>query len=248
MKNNIDLLKKLSWVNDVELKITLDYQLSESIDIVRGAISKTTIYNSIKYPAVYLDQNTYGVLACYSNNIKVQAIMNLEYYYVYGFGYDDGTVYAFSGEGEKNLKALGFETLKIPYACDYFSIMHNSLINELQDLTEVRVNADNLRNACASLSQSDIVFSEKSNDVLTFLWSIIEGIRFGMVSDEILKTIKGGDSNMNYSRFLDIARNWSNLSTYCAKAAIRINQIAVYDLNRIQRAPRAHLHTREEAI
>lgn len=56
MKNNIELFKKYSTINDNLLEVDLSANLfQDSYKNIRQILSKEYIYNKISYPAVYFD-------------------------------------------------------------------------------------------------------------------------------------------------------------------------------------------------
>ncbi|MBV1924834.1 MAG: hypothetical protein KUG68_12490 [Flavobacteriaceae bacterium] len=233
--DNTSLFDSISTINGVKLEITLDENFKKSLNSFRGLTSEPRILNGITYPSVYLTDSDYGGLTIqFGKGQELRLIMNLEYYYVYGFFLDDSKVYAFSGEGVEALDALGFETETIPYGDSYTDIKGQLTTDEFYALTDGVVEFSQIINALTEITDTSIPFSKKPTSILIAFWSLVEGIRFEAISDVVDNLIQDKPNDYVYNYFYYLAEIWAKL---CVIAAYEKNlnpEVAVYDLHQIQ--------------
>ena len=190
--------------------------------------------NKIDYPVVYLSDTDYGGLTItYNSNEKIHLIVNLQFYYVYGFYYENGDVYAFQGESEQGLTDLGFDCITIPYGDGYYDIKKVLGDDKFDDLLNTEVTLYEIFSSLNSIGDTVIPFTEKSRALLVTLWTMAEGIRFEAISDVIRDLLDQEYEDAKFSKFYDLAEIWSELCVKAADAKTLNPDIAVYDLDRI---------------
>jgi hypothetical protein len=229
--NNSSTFKKLSTFEGQELEINLDESFDASYDAFRKATSKIRKINDTDYRAVYLPSTTYGGLTInFENGQKLQLIMNLEFYYVYGFLIGD-TAYGFEGEGAIGLKSQGFDVTLIPYGDSYTDIRAQSTAEGFPDVSTKRVKLSLLYKSMENIINPDISFKLKSNDILVTFWSLVEGIRFSRISNTIDDLLNNHPTTDIYDNFYQLAENWKNLSVAAADKSTYNPVLAVYELD-----------------
>ncbi len=237
---NTALFKKLSNFQGQSLEINLNSDFDASMDAFRSVTSRMRRINGQNYPAVYLTDSDYGGLTFnFGRGRKLQLIMNLEFYYVYGFLI--GTkVYGFQGEATAGLESLGFTVTPISYGDSYTDIQEQSVKEGLPDVKTKKVRLSTLLQSMSNIINPSISFDLKSNDILVTFWSLIEGIRFAKISNTIEDLLVEHPVNAIYDEFYKLAENWANLSVDAANKGVLNPAIAVYELHRI------HRHTGEQ--
>ena len=217
------------------LKIELDDNFESSLKKFRNLTSRIRTINKINYPAVYLSDADYGGLQIkYGSGSQLSLIVNLEFYYVYGFFLDDEKVYAFKGEAEEALSKFGFSTETIPYGDGYFDIKNELSEEEFYALLNTNVELNQIISGLDQLADTSIAFEKKAKSVLTVFWSLVEGIRFDGISNVVWNLIQNQPNvNVQYCIFYDLAEVWSDLCVKAVKVKIKNPSIAVYDLDRI---------------
>lgn len=237
MDNNT-LFNSISTWKDIELVIDLDnYQ--ESLDSFRKATSKIRTLNSIDYRVVYLEKKDFaGLTIKYDQGKELKLIINLQYYYVYGFLLNDGKVYAYTDDNPqddcyKALTDLGFSCKKIPYGDAYYDISDPIGYDIFNKLKQTKVSHQLLINALNELADANIPFYKKNESILIVFWSLIEGIRFAGISNIVSDLIQGQHPDFIYDYFYELAEIWAKLSLITAYEKTLNPDIAVYDLNRI---------------
>lgn len=233
--DNTTLFNSMATRNGVKLAITLDENFKDSLGTFRGLTSKPRTLNGISYPSVYLTDSDYGGLTIlYGNGLEMRLIVNLEFYYVYGFFLDDSKVYAFTGEANDALTSLGFETEVIPYGDGYYDIKAVLTTDEFYALTDTVIEFSQITDALTQIIDTSIPFTDKATSILIAFWSLVEGIRFEAISDVVDDVIQNKPNDYVYNYFYYLAEIWAKL---CVIAAYKKNmnpEIAVYDLHQIK--------------
>ena len=228
---NKSLFESLSTFGNQKLELKLDADFDSSYDAFRKVTSKVRKINNMNYIATYLPSTAYGGLTIhFGKNKKLQLIVNLEFYYVYGFFIGDA-VYAFQGEATEGLKGLGFDVTGIPYEDGYTDIRNQSTKMGLPDVTTKRVKLSLLYQSMENLINPAISFELKSNDILVTFWSLVEGIRFAEISNTIDDTLNEQPTSLIYNDFYYLAKNWKNLSVAAADRRVYNPVLAVYELD-----------------
>ncbi|WP_299683549.1 ribosome-inactivating family protein [uncultured Dokdonia sp.] len=235
MASNTDIFKSISTLHGETLEIQLNENFQCSLDGFRKATSRIRYINNEAYPAIYLLASDFGGLTItFGDNKKLQLIINLEFYYVYGFliGND---VYGFQGEGISGLEKLGFDVTPISYGDGYSDIRRQSQKEHLPDVTTMNVRLSTLLTSMENIINPDISFDQKSNDILVTFWSLVEGIRFAKISNTIEDLIENQPVSAIYDDFYKLAVIWAKLSVTAADKGVLNPDIAVYELHRIHR-------------
>lgn len=229
--NNKSIFESLNTFNGQQLELNLDASFDTSNDAFRKATSEIkTIYDQM-YRATYLPETAYGGLIInFGKGQKLQLIMNLEFYYVYGFLIGD-TVHGFEGEAAEGLKSLGFTIVPIPYGDGYSDIREQSTKEGLPDVTTKRVKLSLLHQSMENIINPAISFELKSNDILVTFWSLVEGIRFAWISNIIDDLLNSESTTAIYNDFYHLAQNWKNLSVAAADSRAHNPVLAVYELD-----------------
>lgn len=234
LTKNEALFNKISTISEESLTISLDHNFTNSLDRFRELTSRIRTLNNINYPVVYLSDEDYGGLTITYNSIgKLRLIVNLQFYYVYGFYLDDGNVYAFEGDSEQALTDFGFECTTIPYGDGYFDIKKILGESAFNDLLDTDVTLYEIVSSLNQVADIDIPFAYKSRALLITLWSMVEGIRFAGISNVVLKLLDQQYEHTTFSTFYNLAEVWSELCDKAAKDNTLNPDIAVYDLDRI---------------
>ena len=232
--DNTTLFDSMATINGVKLEFSLDENFKDSLNTFRGLTSEPITLNGITYPSVYLTDSDYGGLTIlFGNGQELRLIVNLEYYYVYGFFLDDFKVYAFSGEAVEALDALGYDTVTIPYGDSYTDIKGQLTDNEFYALTDGVVEFSQITDALTEITDTTIPFSDKPTSILIAFWSLVEGIRFEAISDVVDNLIQNNPNDYVYNYFYYLAEIWAKL---CVIASYEKNlnpEIAVYDLHQV---------------
>jgi hypothetical protein len=235
MASNTSIFNTLATLQGEKLEICLDTNFSASLHIFRSLTSRIRYVNNEAYPVVYLSASDFGGLTItFGDNKKLQLIVNLEFYYVYGFliGND---VYGFQGEGIDGLEKLGFTVTPISYGDGYSAIRQQSHKEGLPDVTTMKVRLSTLLTSMENILNPAISFDQKSNDILITFWSLIEGIRFAKISNTIEDLLENQPVNDVYDDFYKLAVIWAKLSVTAADKGVLNPDIAVYELHRIHR-------------
>ena len=232
---NQELFQSISEIDGRKLIISLDKNFDSTLTEFRSLTSEPRTINGITYPAVYLSSKDFGGLTVqYNETQSFQMLVNLQFYYVYGFYMSDGTVYAFQDDPEKELQKLGFETTTIPYGDGYYDIKRELGQGEFDALLDTKVSFNAINSALDEVNDQSISFTDKARSLLIVLWSLVEGIRFEGISSVVHSLITNDEhEESTYSKFYDLAEKWSKL---CVKAVNenKMNpDIAVYDLDRV---------------
>ena len=232
--DNENLFDSISKRDGVELVIDLDNNFQDDLEAFRKETSKSRTLNGIDYPSVYLTENDYGGLRIlFDNGKELRLIINLEFYYVYGFFLDDNNVYAFKGVSEDALKKFGFETITIPYSDGYFDIKEELTDDEFNDLLSTTVEFSQITTALNQIVDATIPFTKKAKSILVVFWSLVEGIRFAGISNVVGGLIQGNPSDYIYDYFYELAEIWAKLSVITVYDKNLNPDIAVYELHRI---------------
>ena len=237
--NNIDLFTTISQRNGVNLIISFDANFQKNLDAFRNATSNPRTLNGIDYPAVYLTDNDYGGLTIqYNTNKCLRLIVNLEFYYVYGFFLDDGNVYAFTDSNPEDncyqlLTDFGFTCTKIPYGDSYTDISRQLKNDRFYDLQQTTVKLAQITTALDTICDTSINFEDKAESILVAFWSLVEGIRFAGISNVVNNLIQEKPSDFIYDYFYELAEIWARISLIAAYEKTKNPDIAVYDLHRI---------------
>lgn len=199
----------------------------------RDATSQDFKYNDYEYPAVYLSSNDYAYLNIQSNGTQLTLIINLQYYYVYGFVID-GQNFAYKGEAYEALTSAGFDIPKaniIPYGDAYYDIGTDEQIDAV---CQENVSLEVLQQAIANVADLNIAWTDKNEDLLRMFWCLVEGIRFSGISDVVDKLVTGDSYNVTFAYFYYMAERWAKLSLGNAYEGKGDSSIAVYELNRLK--------------
>lgn len=233
---NLELFKKISKLKNIPLAIHLSSEnYVDDLTDFRKVTSKSFVYNDVTYPVVYLTSSDYGGLTFFHPTLgKLRLVVNLEFYYVYGIFFGD-ELYAFKGEAYEALEQFGFYPKEIPYGDAYFDIDSGIPKQELQDLKNTVVSKEMLFNSYENLLNYNISFDDKRKDFLIVFWSLIEGIRFEYISNAVSSTLGSGNATkITYQDFFNLAEQWADLCVAAAKAGKYNQDIAVYDLHRLE--------------
>ncbi len=213
-------------------------QFLDDYSVFRSATSQNFKYNGNDYPAVYLDSDQYAYLNIISKQdenepVELTLIVNLEFYYVYGFKIDY-QYFAYEGEAFEALNEAGFnipESNKIPYGDAYYEIgTDEQIYNVGQETVSLKAIQDSL----ARIVDLDIAWTSKNEDLLRAFWSLVEGIRFSEISDTVHTLISGEPFNTTFAYFYYMAERWAELSVGAAYSSKMDKSIAVYELHRLE--------------
>ena len=235
MTSNSELFKNITTLNGVSLEESIDGQFNASLTAFRGVTSKPYQYNGQTYPAVYLSDNSYGGLVIhFGDGETLSLIMNLEFYYVYGFFYR-GTVYAFKDEAYEGLSQFGFDCcIQMSFGDSYTEIQQTLGWEKADALRAEQATLTKLTNSLKALADQSIAFQDKCAELLIVFWSLVEGIRFAAISNSVNDQINGTGTGDTYQTYHDLAEKWADLSVDAAKKGILNPAIAVYELHRIE--------------
>ncbi len=233
--DNSAIFNKIATFQGQKLEINLDNSFNTSLDSFRKVTSRIRNINNQNYRAVYLSESDFGGLTInFGKGKKLQLIINLEFYYVFGFLIND-EVYGFQGEGITGLEKIGFKVTPISYGDGYSDIRAQSDKEHLPDITTKKVRLSTLLNSMNNLIDPNISFDLKSNDILVTFWSLVEGIRFAKISNTIEDLLEGQTTSVVYDEFYSLAVIWAKLSVAAAEKGVLNPDIAVYELHRIHR-------------
>ncbi len=234
METNSALFNRISKIKGHSLYLSLDENFKSEINSFRKLTSRIRRLNDIDYPVVYLSCNDYGGLTISHGNTKLRLIVNLQFYYVFGFYLDDGKVYAFSGSSEGELTNFGFDCETIPYRDGYHDI--RAVIGEtgFNELLATEVSLAQLIPALDQLANFNIPFSDKARSILIVFWSLVEGIRFAGISHVILDLQQNYPNKTTYQSFYNLAEVWTELCEKAADDKTLNPDIAVYHLDHIK--------------
>ena len=121
----------------------------------------------------------------FDDDKTLSLIVNLEFYYVYGFYYD-GTVHAYKGEAFSALTNHGFECTEIPFGDSYPDIEANLSAQVIAKLKRTIATKDKLMASLATVANEGVLFTDKCEEILVVFWSLIEGIRFQKISSQLM--------------------------------------------------------------
>lgn len=232
---NKAIFNKIATFQNHKLELALDETYGNSLDVFRKLTSRIRRINREDYRAVYLSSSNFGGLTIkFGKNKKLQLIINLEFYYVFGFLIGN-KVYGFQGEGVEGLEKLGFKVTPISYGDGYSDIMAQSKREDLPDVKTKKVRLSTLIHNMHTLINPKISFDLKSNAILITFWSLIEGIRFAKISNTVEDLIGHDPATAVYDDFYKLAIVWAELSVAAASKGILNPDIAVYELHRIHR-------------
>ena len=199
----------------------------------RDDTSQTFKYNDSDYPAVYLSSDDYAYLNIHSDGTDLTLIVNLQYYYVYGF-IIDGQYFAYQGEAYDALTSAGFtipEANIIPYGDAYYDIGTDEQIDAV---CQENVSLEVLQQAIDNVADLSIAWTDKNEDLLRMFWCLVEGIRFSEISYVVNQLVSGDSYNVTFSYFYYMAERWAKLSYGNAYEGKGDSSIAVYELNRLK--------------
>jgi len=222
----------MSTTKSYDLTLTQDKFLDDYATF-RAATSQDFPYNDNNYPAVYLDSDDYAYLNISSDDTQLTLIVNLEFYYVYGFKID-GQSFAYEGEAFDALNAAGFdipESNKIPYGDAYYQIGTDA---QIQSVGQENVTLAAIQESIANVANLDIAWTDKNEDLLRMFWSLVEGIRFSEISETVNALISGTPDHVTFAYFYYMAERWAELSVGAAYSGKVDKSIAVYELHRLE--------------
>lgn len=199
----------------------------------REATSQNFSYKGNDYPAVYKTSDDYAYLTIYSGQDELTLIVNLEFYYVYGFRIADA-YYAYEGEAYDALTAAGWdipEANKIPYGDAYYQI---ATYEQIDAVCQETVTLDALQNSIHRVVDTSIAWTDKNEDLLRVFWCLVEGVRFSEISYCVNKLISGENYNTTFAYFYYMAERWAELSVGAAYSGKMDKSIAVYELHRLE--------------
>jgi hypothetical protein len=208
-------------------------QFLDDYTTFRNATSQIFKYNDTDYPAVYLDSSDYAYITIYSDAAPLTLIINLEYYYVYGFQIDD-QIFAYEGEAYADLTKAGFTIPKsniIPYGDAYYEIGTDA---QIDSVCQESVILEALQNAIANVVNLNIAWTDKNEDLLRVFWCLVEGIHFQEISSIVYDLIQNKPYNVTFAYFYYMAERWAELSVGAAYSGKIDNSIAVYELHRLE--------------
>lgn len=222
----------MSTTPSYDLKLEKDQFLSDYTTF-REATSQNFEYNKNNYPSVYMKSDQYAYLNIYSGKDLLTLIVNLEFYYVYGFKIDD-QYYAYEGEAFESLNADGFtipEDNKIPYGDAYYQI---GTYEQIDSVCQESVTLEALQNSISQVVDMSVAWTDKNEDLLRVFWCLVEGIRFSEISYVVNQLIEGNPYNVTFAYFYYMAERWAELSVGAAYSSKVDKSIAVYELHRLQ--------------
>lgn len=196
----------------------------------REATSDTFTYNEKDYTAVYLGEDDYAYINITSNDDELTLIINLEFYYVYGFVID-GQYFAYTGEAYDSLTAAGFtipDANIIPYGDAYYEIGSDDQINSV---CQESVSLEALQNSISRVADLSIEWTDKNEDLLRMFWCLVEGVRFDGISTIVNDLIEGTAYNVTFGYFYLMAERWAEMSVGAAYRGKPDKSIAVYELH-----------------
>jgi len=199
----------------------------------REATSQNFTYKDKDYPAVYMDSKQYAYLNISSNGNLLTLIVNLQYYYVYGFKID-GQYYAYEGEAFNSLNEDGFTipaANKIPYGDAYYQI---GTYEQIDSVCQESVSLEALQNSISHVVDMSLKWTDKNEDLLRVFWCLVEGIRFKEISTIVNELIEGKPYKITFAYFYYMAERWAELSVGAAYSSKVDKSIAVYELNRLK--------------
>lgn len=208
----------------------------------------------ISYRAVDKSSSDYAFLnIAIPNGVTLTLIVNLEFYYVYGFLIDD-KVFAYGppqkdipkkdgkepqeSEAVRGLRQAGFEIAEeniLPFGDAYFQIANE---DQRLNVANTRVTIEDILTSIETIVDLSIPWDDKREDLLCVFWSLIEGIRFNGISHTIYDLLVGNTQEVSYSYFYYMAERWAELSIGAAFSGKVDKSIAVYELHRLQIPPK----------
>ena len=222
----------MSTTKSYDLNLKTDQFLAD-YKTFREATSQNFCYNDKDYPAVYMDSDQYAYLNIYVNNSLLTLIVNLQYYYVYGFKID-GQYFAYEGDTFCYLNEAGFdipEANKIPYGDAYYQIGTEA---QIDSVCQESVSLDALQKSIENVADLSLAWTDKNEDLLRVFWCLVEGIRFSGISNIVNRLIAGTSYNVTFAYFYYMAERWAKLSVGAAYSGKADDSIAVYELHRLQ--------------
>jgi hypothetical protein len=222
----------MSTTKSYDLTLEQDQFLNDYATF-RAATSQNFTYNKNNYPAVYMDGDQYAYLNITSNKSQLTLIVNLEFYYVYGFKIDN-QYFAYEGEAFDSLNQAGFtipEANKIPYGDAYYQI---GTYAQIDSVCQESVTLKALQNSIDQVVDLTIDWTDKNEDLLRVFWCLVEGIRFSEISTIVHELIAGNPYNTTFAYFYYMAERWAELSVGAAYSSKVDKSIAVYELHRLQ--------------
>ncbi len=199
----------------------------------REATSQNFEYKGNNYPSVFLDSDQYAYLNISSNGKKLTLIVNLEFYYVYGFTIE-GQNFAYEGEAYDSLIKASFDipdSNKIPFGDAYYQI---GSYEQIDAVCQESVSLENLQNSISRIINLTIEWTDKREDLLRVFWCLVEGIRFKEISFVVNQLIEGKNYNVTFAYFYYMAERWAELSVGAAYSGKVDKSIAVYELHRLE--------------
>jgi len=205
----------------------------DDYDTFRKATTQPFKYKEKSYTAVYMTSDQYAYLNIYSGKDQLSLIVNLEFYYVYGFKIA-GQLFAYEGEAFQSLTKAGFDipvANKIPYGDAYYQI---GTYPQIDAVCAENVSLEALQKAISTVADLSIAWTDKNEDLLRMFWCLVEGVRFNYISDIVDKLIKGDPYNVTFAYFYYMAERWAELSVGAAYSGKDDKSIAVYELHRLE--------------
>lgn len=240
--NNQNIFNKISTLKGTKLVIELNENFEQSLETFRNITSQTNTYSGEPYREVYLTDNDYGGLTVqYGDNKSLKLLVNLEFYYVYGFMIGN-KVYGFGGtrnggqgEGYDGLTKLGFDVTRIPYGDAYYEISAGLTKEQFLDLKKETPSLDTITKNLDLINDDKIGFEDKNKAILITLWSLIEGVRFSTISGTVKQLIEGKSTDRIFNDFFNLAEVWARFSVAAAKYGVYNPSIAVYELHKLHK-------------
>lgn len=227
-----------------EYKISLTAnEFLDGYTTLRNATSNDYTYGEKTYRSVDKSYKEYAYVSIKIPECKtLTLIVNLEFYYVYGFVIDS-EVYCYgvsdpkedpkNGECYKGLKATGFsvpDSNILPFGDAYYEIGNK---DQRLAVEGQQVAIKDIIESVEIITDTTISWQEKREDLLRVFWSLVEGIRFCGISNVIHDLLLGSQQLVTYSYFYYMAERWAELSIGAAYTGKVDNSIAVYELHRL---------------
>ena len=208
-------------------------QFLDDYNTFRTATSQDFYYNDNNYPSVYLSSDDYAYVNIYSKSDPLTLIVNLEFYYVYGFVIDQ-QYFAYEGEAYNSLTEAGFYIPKeniIPYGDAYYEI---GTTQQIDSVCQENVSLDALQNAIAQVVDLSVAWTDKNENLLRLFWCLVEGVRFEEISSIMNTLLEGKPYNTTFAYFYYMAERWAEISVGAAYSGKVDKSVAVYELHRLQ--------------
>lgn len=199
----------------------------------RHATSSDYIYNEKTYRAVDKTSEEYAYLTfVIPEGDTLTLIVNLEFYYVYGFQIE-GQLFVYEGEAYTGLTDAGFDIPKentLPFGDAYYQIADE---NQRLTVANQQVAIEDIFTSIERVVNLSLPWNDKREDLLCVFWSLVEGIRFTGISKTVYDLLCGHTQRVTYNYFYYMAERWAELSIGAAYSGKIDKSIAVYELHRL---------------